>query len=258
MKTLRIGDKGKNVKKWQNFLLGQGIDIGIADGDFGPKTFDGTVEFQQSQGLVADGVAGNKTFGAAMILGFSIVDDDIEGRMSPSWPPKPDFKPLSGTKARQRVFGKFEFIHNPIPGNRENIEVLDDWAKNNIITAKVPQLVGIKGSPNVAFHKLAAPQLEKLWQDWEDADLMHLVITWAGSYVPRFIRGSRTKLSNHAFGTAFDINVKWNGLGVQPALIGQKGSVRELVQIANANGFYWGGHFKNRPDGMHFEVAEIK
>ncbi|MFC1534810.1 M15 family metallopeptidase [Thermodesulfobacteriota bacterium] len=22
-------------------------------------------------------------------------------------------------------------------------------------------------------------------------------------------------------------------------------------------GFYWGGHFKSRPDGMHFEVAKI-
>jgi hypothetical protein len=71
------------------------------------------------------------------------------------------------------------------------------------------------------------------------------------------VRGSKTVLSNHAFGTAFDINVNWNRLGTIPALVGQKGSVRELVQIANNNGFYWGGHF-TRKDGMHFEIAKIQ
>jgi hypothetical protein len=32
--------------------------------------------------------------------------------------------------------------------------------------------------------------------------------------------------------------------------------VRELVEIANEWGFYWGGHF-TRKDGMHFEIAKI-
>jgi hypothetical protein len=38
---------------------------------------------------------------------------------------------------------------------------------------------------------------------------------------------------------------------------GKKGSVRELVPIANKHGIYRGGHFKGRPDGMHFEVARV-
>lgn len=46
-------------------------------------------------------------------------------------------------------------------------------------------------------------------------------------------------------------------LGAQPALSGQKGSVRDLVGIANEHGFYWGGHFRTRLDGMHFEVARL-
>lgn len=37
--------------------------------------------------------------------------------------------------------------------------------------------------------------------------------------------------------------------------MGKQGCVRELVEIATEQGFYWGGHFKSRPDGMHFEVA---
>jgi hypothetical protein len=78
------------------------------------------------------------------------------------------------------------------------------------------------------------------------------VLTWDGSFVPRFIRGSRTTLSNHAFGTAFDINCGYNRLGTIPALLGNKGYVRELVELANEHGFYWGGHFASpRSDGMH-------
>jgi hypothetical protein len=66
-----------------------------------------------------------------------------------------------------------------------------------------------------------------------------------------------SKLSNHAFGSAFDINAKWNPLGHTPALVGKEGAVRKLVPIANDYGFYWGGHFTSRKDGMHFEVAKI-
>jgi len=77
---------------------------------------------------------------------------------------------------------------------------------------------------------------------------------WFGN--PRFIRGSRSILSNHAWYTAFDINYRWNMLGETPADIGEKGSVKELVPIAHDFGFYWGGHFRRR-DGMHFEAAKV-
>jgi hypothetical protein len=76
--------------------------------------------------------------------------------------------------------------------------------------------------------------------------------------VPRFIRGSRSVLSNHAYGSAFDINAAWNPLGATPADVDEKGSVIELVPLAHEFGFYWGGHFNSRPDGMHFEAAEIQ
>ena len=65
-------------------------------------------------------------------------------------------------------------------------------------------------------------------------------------------------MSNHAFGSAFDINAEQNTLGTRPPLVGQHGSVRQLVPIANKWGFYWGGHFGGRQDGMHFEIAFIK
>lgn len=95
--------------------------------------------------------------------------------------------------------------------------------------------------------------------------MLDRVIIWNGSYSPRFIRGRKDdtadSLSNHAFGTAFDINydpaTNLNGLNAVPALVGQPGSVRELAAIAHHFGFYWGGHFP-RLDGMHFEVAVVQ
>jgi hypothetical protein len=125
----------------------------------------------------------------------------------------------------------------------------------------IPQLrtaLGSKAPQSIQFHRLAAKQLQGMWAEWESAKLLDRVLVYDGSFVPRFVRGSRRTLSNHAFGSAFDINARYNPLGKRPALVGEKGSVRELVPVANRWGFYWGGHYSSRPDGMHFEVAFIK
>jgi hypothetical protein len=42
-----------------------------------------------------------------------------------------------------------------------------------------------------------------------------------------------------------------------PPIVGEKGSVRLLVPLANKFGFFWGGHYRNRKDGMHFELAKL-
>lgn len=250
MQTIKQGSRGVQVKRWQYFLIGLGSHL-LADGDFGQNTHTETVEFQRKNGLVADGIVGKNTYLRAFKLGYRLEE-------AFDYPDKPDFKPLSGNTARARVFGKFNY--KSAGDGTEAIVILGDWERKNIVSIEIPQLEGVPGmlpSGKVRFHRLAAEQLKQLFIDWEKAELMGLVLTWAGSYVPRFIRGSRRTLSNHAFGSAFDINVAWNGLGQIPALVGEKGSVRELVEIANKNGFYWGGHF-SRKDGMHFEVAFLK
>ena len=104
-----------------------------------------------------------------------------------------------------------------------------------------------------------ANQFTDLWSAWENAGLLSKILTFDGAYNPRYIRGGAKNqiLSNHAFATAFDINYAWNKLGAEPATFGQEGCVYELVPIAHRFGFYWGGHFSTRKDGMHFEVAKI-
>jgi hypothetical protein len=108
----------------------------------------------------------------------------------------------------------------------------------------------------VRVHKKVKAQFLALWKAWETAGLIDRVLKWDGMFVPRLMRGG-TRLSNHAYGTAFDINEPWNKFKTVPALLGTKGCVRELVPIANDHGFFWGGHFRTRPDGMHFEVARL-
>ena len=273
MKTLKRGSKGADVRRWQLFLIGQGFELGAIDGEFGAATQRASLSFQARHRLFADGVVGLKTVGMAMTLGFD------NGLVKPAptvattaaalpvpdanWPPRPaNLKPLTSTAARQKLFGAFKFAAAPISGNRENIQILGDWEERQIIRVEVPQLRGIAGAPSsgrgrVRFHRAAAPQLLALWRAWEEAGLLELVKTWDGSFVPRFVRGSRATLSNHCFGSAFDINASFNGLGTRPLLVGRVGSVRELVPLANKFGFFWGGHYNGRADGMHFEIARL-
>lgn len=263
LRVLRKGDKGKDVERWQIFLIGRGFkDKLLSDGDFGQKTHDASVEFQKQHNMLADGVVGNKTFAKAMELGFELLEDKADASTTgPNFPPPPEFPPLVSNAARERVFGKIEFRHRPTPGNRESVVITNGWDKENIEKIVIPQLVGAEGAPHdggVFFHRLARKQLLDMWAGWEKAGLRDRILSWSGSYVPRLVRGTTSTLSNHAFGTAFDINVPFNFLGSMPALVGRKGSVRELVKVANDNGFYWGGHFNKRKDGMHFEVAEVR
>ncbi|MCW3093371.1 MAG: Peptidoglycan-binding domain 1 protein [Ferruginibacter sp.] len=256
LKLIKINSSGPLVESWQFFLRGLGLFNEEINGEFGPETKEASILFQKKNNLEPDGVVGNKSFGAAMQLGFEGIVDERTDKTGADFPGKPAFPSLVSNAQRQQVFGSFSFVSQPVPGNAENIRITDNWESLNIATFSVPQLIAVKGSPNVRFHKKAGDQLVKLFSDWEDAGLHTRIITWGGSFVPRFIRGSRSVLSNHAFGSAFDVNMAWNSLGVIPALLGQKGCVRELVEIANDNGFYWGGHF-SRKDGMHFEIAEI-
>jgi hypothetical protein len=257
METLRLGSKGENVEKWQAFLRGVGLYFGKIDGDFGPMTREATEAFQSRHGLLDDGIAGNRTLGEAMRLGFAFVDDS--GALDPvEAPPRPPF-PALGAQGRAETFGDYSFVSAPVSGNPEAIQITSNWLKESIVSVEIPQLAGVKGAPasrRVQFHRLVAPRVAELFARWEEAGLVGSILTWDGSFVPRFIRGSRTVLSSHAHGSAFDINARWNGLGAVPARSTAKGSVHRLVAAAHALGFYWGGHF-SRPDGMHFELARL-
>ncbi len=259
--ALRQGSRGAFVSAWQTFLVGQGFDVGVIDGDFGVKTRTATEFFQQANGLAVDGVAGRQTFLAAAAKGFALIEEPASDQSGSDWPARPSFQPLVGSNARAAIFGKFDYIHAPVDGNKEAIRVLGNWKQQNIISVPIPQLrkaLGNQAPASIQFHKKGADQLKGVWNAWEAAGLLDRVKSYEGGYVARFVRGKIGVLSNHAYGSAFDINASTNPLGARPPLLGQPGCVRELVQIANEWGFFWGGHFKDRPDGMHFEIAIVR
>lgn len=270
MRVLYLGLRGDDVRQWQNFLLGQGYDL-IVNGRFDSDTQELTESFQDSADCQPiDGVVGTTTLGAAMARGFSLdglldrPKTDSKDQSTPLWPPPPkDLFPLSMVD-RQRKFGRIEYISDPTDLCLEAVRVMNGWVAKNIVTVSVPQLLVLAqahpkgGFPKkglVEVHRLVADPLVALFEAWEEADLLDRILSYGGLLALRFIRGSDTILSNHAFGSAVDINVAWNPLGCRPALVGQEGSVRDLVPIANSLGWYWGGHYTTRQDGMHFEYV---
>lgn len=245
------------VKRWQHFLIGKGYhgltDTGLYDG----ATVEATKLYQKKRALVADGVVGNATLNAATSDGFPLFEvsspEVVDDKSSQAWPPAPKDMRVLTQDERIKLFGSFNYKFAPTPTNHEAVEIDPAWVKANIVTFSTP--IG-----RVTFHKLAKDPFLALVSAWNDAGLLNKIVTFNGAWNARFKRGRAAQgdLSNHAWGTAFDINAATNGLGVIPPVRGSHGSVRELVPIANQLGWFWGGHYKSRLDGMHFELVKLK
>ena len=94
-------------------------------------------------------------------------------------------------------------------------------------------------------HKEAAPSFQRFVNDLEATGYK---IGSFGGHAHRSIRGS-SRLSQHAFGNAIDINPATNPMG--PNLVTDM--PKNIREMAAKHGLSWGGDFKRRPDAMHFE-----
>ncbi len=272
------------VQRWQYFLLRQNIpQVGKIDAQFGLKTEDATKFFQIQRGIPVTGEFDAMTRDAAKTFGYSVVPDDYyDNKRNAQFPPKPQKLKSPSNESRNEGLTCFKFEQLPLPnrGDPDEIVILtscdgsiEDWRKTNIVDIQIPQLrfaTGFSGA--VTCHKVVAPHLKALFARWEELDLLHLVRDFDGMFSPRYIRdrspspdGHGIKrsvdvesLSNHAFGSAMDINADDNPFTEEPALCPMRGCVRELVAPANEIGFYWGGHFSSPQDGMHFEFAAFE
>lgn len=74
--------------------------------------------------------------------------------------------------------------------------------------------------------------------------------TWDGCFIIRQKRGLKS-MSLHSWGIAIDVNAFENGLGVKPVLS------NDFVHCFKAAGFDWGGDWKTRVDGQHFQLSSI-
>jgi hypothetical protein len=117
------------------------------------------------------------------------------------------------------------------------------WTASHLRTEVMP-LIG-----SVTCNTAMLPQLRAALNDVIAQGLSKYVYQTAGCYNARFIAGS-TRLSNHAYGMAIDINSAENGRG-------GRGQMNEsVVRIFNTWGFTWGGTWKYT-DPMHFELSRI-
>lgn len=252
VKSIHPGDKHPLVNVWKNFLTDLDLYDGNCDEYLDCEFVAALRTFQKQENIKAHGIVDNLTWLSGLKRGLQLNAPEEN-----SLPLKPDFRPLSDAEV-EKYFGKMEFVPDPLPDNRENIRIINNYDKRNIIFVPLPQLAVATGGEEsgMLFHQNAAEQLKGFFSDVEKQGLLKIILTFNGSFVPRLVRKSKSRLSNHSFGTAFDINARWNGLGCTPAALGCEGSVRELVPLAHDYGFYWGGHFA-RKDGMHFEIAKI-
>ena len=275
------------VQRWQYFLLKQNFpQTGGIDGQFGLKTENATRFFQVQHNIPVSGGFDAATRDVARTLGYTVVPDDFyDDKKGTQYPPKPNNLKSPDNKSRNKGLGCFSFKQLPRASRSDKDEIvilgscdgtIDDWRKANIVDVAIPQLrfaTGFTGT--VTCHRIVAPRIARLFARWEELDLLHLIRAFDGTFSPRYKRGqspsdqghgvmqsaSVDKLSNHAFGSAMDINADDNPFDDQnqpdPALCPMRGCVRELVDPANEIGFFWGGHFSPPKGGMHFEFADV-
>jgi hypothetical protein len=112
--------------------------------------------------------------------------------------------------------------------------------------------------PHIMFHRKAADALAAalatIWdyygRDQATIDRLH-VSRFDGAFNPRYIRGSTTKWSNHAYGAAIDIDADENPMGS-----GHGHIPLPVIAAFKAQGARWGGDYSGRTDPMHFEFCD--
>ena len=269
------------VQRWQYFLLKQGItEVGGIDADFGLNTEKATSLFQTKVGLPKTGKLDSATLDVAKGKGYTVQPNNYYESKPAGWPKKPTALSTPGNDTRNRDFTCFKFIQRRRSERPDDEAIVQkgscdgreaDWVAAHIVTIDIPQLKFARGyAGRFRCHSKAAPVFAALFAKWEVDDLLHLLLSYEGCFVPRYIRdespgpgGHGLKkssdvgtLSNHSFGSAFDINFTDNQRRKEPAAFGARGCVRELVESGNALNIYWGGHFSTK-DGMHFEIAKL-
>ncbi len=133
----------------------------------------------------------------------------------------------------------------------------DSWAVENVVTVHIPQLIGTPSGEtvsdgNITFHRLGSDALADLFAAWEQAGVLDKVLTFDGTHTAGAPHAGG---DTHLWAIAFDINTEWNPAGSEPAGPEEKGSVHELVTLADRHGFLWGGHDPLNSAGMHFELG---
>jgi peptidoglycan hydrolase-like protein with peptidoglycan-binding domain len=149
--ALRLGSRGAMVKAWELFLVGEKLDPGEPDGIFADKTEAATRAFQTEAKIEADGIVGRQTLRKALERGFELIEEPATDTTGSNFPPRPSFPPLVSNAQRQALFGAYDYVSDPEPGNPEQVHILGSWEQDNIVDVLIPELKKTAIGPKAPF-----------------------------------------------------------------------------------------------------------
>ena len=129
----------------------------------------------------------------------------------------------------------------PASSNPKSIDVESFLVPNTKLKLRVckkvaPILINFAAEFNELVENLEGKQLD----DW--------------GYAWRNVRGSTDMLSNHASGTAIDLNANKHPLAHKGTF--KPKQVEAILELIDKYHIGWGGLWKRRVDEMHFEIIE--
>jgi S-adenosylhomocysteine hydrolase len=129
----------------------------------------------------------------------------------------------------------------PASPNQKEIDIKEFKIKNANRKMRLQKDAGVILAAFAAeFHAEVEPIDEGIFDDW--------------AYAYREVRGSDSDLSNHASGTAIDLNATKHPLGMSNTFTKQQ--TAKIRELCKKYGLRWGGDYAKRKDEMHFEVIE--
>lgn len=112
----------------------------------------------------------------------------------------------------------------------------------------IPKIIGRVREGDVSW--IFANFVDRFDRSVEDVDAGRDEWGWAA----RPVRGYSTIISNHASGTAIDINAVQHGIGLEGTFSAkQEKAIRTLLKRYKG-AIRWGGDYDDRKDEMHFEI----
>lgn len=253
----------------QHLLLQQGLAIGRADGQCGPRTIAGITTFQAGFLRHPDGLVepNGKTLQRLNIIGFR---PSTTNKVSPTVTSPQAIKqavPSEITGSLTRLIPRSSLgVLNPNLTAVSNAYMIEKLGKpresfssdcqpiTNDRLKKYIQIASV-GPFKVQGLKPAVDSLKAVMSEisTKHPDI-YTALGTAGMLCCRYVRGSTTSISNHSWGSAVDL--KLNGI------LDQRGDKAVTVQyglsviapIFNSHGWYWGAAFKTE-DAMHFEAS---
>jgi len=135
------------------------------------------------------------------------------------------------------------------------------YSQNKWRASSSPDAIGVrrfavnlkKGVDSIDLHPLiAAPLIEMI--RWWDQNIEPVKVIHGHNWREVAGQAGTGKLSNHASGTAIDINPDQHPLAAEGTIPSKKRAA--LLAKAESLGLRWGGSYPGRKDEMHFEWSK--